>query len=103
MNVLAETGTQDRSIFMKLKDFLRLGLETGNKVKVSLRTADPVEAVFGGFRTYGTVLRPEMAHLQLFPIFHAIGRDGKRSDRSPWDGTSPDVGLYDISSCEKID
>lgn len=70
---------------MKAIDFISLGLEYGDKVKVYFNPTNYIEGFFGGYKTYST----SSATLEylLFPIFYGFKKDGTM-------GKKPMAGCY---------
>lgn len=83
---------------MTAKEFFRLGLQPGDEVMVADHNGAPVKAIFDGFKvmTKKIIRDPEY---DLFPVFRAIGKNGKMKSQSAWKGRVPGECFICITSC----
>ena len=85
---------------MKAKDFINLGLEYGDKVRVYFSAANYKEGFFAGYKTWSGI-SSDLGYI-LFPVFYGTKKDGTMG-RKPMDGClSTHYGLSDIYLVEKI-
>ncbi len=84
---------------MTAKEFLALDLKYGDRVRVTLGTAEH-EGFFGGYKAFeGSHSCLEYA---LYPIFYAIGKNEQIVQRSMVPGRTPYWGFCTISKIEKV-
>lgn len=79
---------------MTAKDFISLGLEYGDKVKVYFSPTNYTEGFFGGYKTYdnsGSTLE-----YVLFPIFYGFKKDGTMGKKNMTGCYSTNFGLSSI-------
>lgn len=68
---------------MKAVDFISLGLEYGDKVKVYFSPTNYKEGFFAGYKTYSGT--ESVLEYLLFPVFYGFKKDGTMG-RKPMDG-----------------
>lgn len=84
---------------MKAKEFFRLNLQVGDKVRVAIDGLQPAEAFFDGYKTWEHIIRnPDY---DLLPVFRAVTKKGKMGRSSPWEGRGPGECFFNIVSCTK--
>ena len=87
---------------MTPKEFIRLDLKRGDLVNVALRDTQPVKAFFDGYKVYHAGIIDAFEY-HLYPVFRAVGKNGRMKSVSCWPGRRPGEGFCDITSCAKVE
>lgn len=87
---------------MTPKEFIRLDLKRGDLVNVALRDTQPVKAFFDGYKVYHAGIIDAFEYC-LYPVFRAVGKNGRMKSVSCWPGRRPGEGFSDIASCAKVE
>lgn len=69
---------------------------------VTLRNTQPVKAFFDGYKVYHAGIIDAFDYC-LFPVFRAVGKNGRMKSVSCWPGRRPGESFSDIDSCAKIE
>lgn len=89
---------------MTPKEFIRLDLKRGDLVNVALRDTQPVKAkaFFDGYKVYRAGIIDAFEYC-LFPVFRAVGKNGRMKSVSCWPGRRPGESFSDIAFCAKVE
>ena len=69
---------------------------------VALRDTQPVKAFFDGYKVYHAGIIDAFEYC-LYPVFRAVGKNGRMKSVSCWPGRHPGEGFSDITSCAKVE
>lgn len=85
---------------MKAIDFINLGLQYGDKVRVYFSPSEYKEGFFGGYKTWPTI-ESNIDYI-LFPVFYGFKKDGTMG-KKPMEGCyATHYGLSSIYLATKL-